>query len=354
MSLDHKIDIQISLGAPSVSRAGFGVVLVLADGITISDRVKTYTPSDNYATDGDLDAETIAALTAIFSQPMSPNRAMVARADTTGGESLAEALDDARDKSSDWFGLVSTTRDAGDIEDIAAWAEANNRFYLAQSSDADILTTAGGDIAETLSDASYRMTALVYHDEDNDALDAGWLGGFLAKSFDLVAPTSVYQTVAGVAPSLDDVGEQIIVEGKNANYYSTLKGVPATFGGTVADGHAIEHVVTGAWVEARLSEKIAQLFLNATERGARIPYNDRGIAMFEQATYDVLKRGEDIGHFNPGSSEVKMPRRIDVPEGDVEDGILRYEWGAQYSGVIKAVEMVGYVSLAFSGFETED
>ena len=351
MSLDHKIDIQISLGAPSVSRAGFGVVLILDDGASFATRVKTIAAADNYASDPELSTESKAALAAIFSQPMAPTKAIVARADTGGSETLTDALGLARDVSSDWYGIVSVSRAKADIEEIAAWAEANGRLFVAQSSDADVLTTAGGDVADTLAQASYRNTALIYHDDDAVALDAGWLGGFLAKSFDLMAPTAVYQTVAGAAPSLDDVGAQTIVEGKNANYYSTLKGVPATFGGTVADGHDIEHVVTGAWVRARLSEKIAQLFLNATERGSRIPYSDLGISMFEQATYDVLKRGEEIGHFNVGTSSVAMPARADVPQGDIDDGILRYTWGAQYSGVIKSVEMVGYVSLDFNGFE---
>lgn len=211
-------------------------------------------------------------------------------------------------------------------------------------------TDASTDIASTLMGKDYRMTAVAYYSNDTKYFDVGWLCGFLAKSFDERAPTAVYQTVQGIAPDVDNVGEQDHIESKNANYYSTLKGQGATFGGTVASGHDIEHIVTGLWVKARLSEQIAALFLAATDRGERIPYSDTGIAMFEQATYDVLKLGERIGHFNPGSSAVKMPRRADVAPADVQTGTLRYSWGAQYSGVIKEVSIQGYVSLEFEGF----
>lgn len=352
MSLDHKIKQTISLGAPAISRQGFGTVLVLGEA-TFTPRVKFYGPDDDYASDADLSSGLQDALTTAFLQTPQPTRVAVGRRDNPGSpEDVDVALQACLAENSEWFGFCLETRTDADILAAAEWAEGHGRLFFAQSSDSDILTSSTSDIATQLQDLSYQLTAVAYYSDDADYFDVGWMVGFLGHSFDEKAPGATYNQVKGIAPDLDDTTGQLNAEGKNANYYSTLKGQGATFGGTVADGHDIEHIVTGEWVKARLSEAIATLFLGAAERGARIPFNDQGIAMFEQATFDVLMLGERIGHFNPGTSAVDMPSRADIAPGDLQQGLLRYQWGAQYSGAIKEVSIQGYVSLDFEGFES--
>lgn len=442
MSLDHKIKQTISLGAPAISRQGFGTVLVLGDA-TFTPRVKFFGPDDDYAEDAELSSTLQDALTTAFLQSPQPTRVAVGRRDndvaqvvefkfdghedgdyvitinntdhtyTASTDSLStivdglstlvdadlnvSATDDSTDtvtvtasvpgvgfsfsasvpgastvaetvdvenagltaalqkclaQSSEWFGFCIETRTENDILAAAEWAEGHGRLFFAQSSDADILTSSTSDIASQFEDLSYQMTAVAYYSDDADYFDVGWMVGFLGHSFDQTAPTAVYNTVKGIAPDLSDSTGQLNAEAKNANYYSTLKGIGATFGGTVADGRDIEHVVTGEWVKARLSEGVATLFLGASERGERVPFSDQGIAMLEQVTFDVLLLGERLGHFNPGTSEVDMPRRADISPGDLQQGLLRYQWGTQYSGTIKEVTIQGYVSLDFEGFES--
>lgn len=352
MSLDHKIKQIISLGAPAISRQGFGTVLILGTA-TFDERVKFYGPDDVFSSDAELSQELKDALAIAFSQNPEPTRVAVGRRDDAGTpEAVEEALQACLEESDQWFGFCLETRDEADILAAAQWAELRGRLFFAQSSDGDIITSDTNDIASQLKDKNYEMTALAYLSDNSKYFDVAWMVGFLGHSFDQTAPTAVYNTIKGIAPDLSDTSAQTHAEGKNANYYSTLKGIGATFGGTVANGFDIEHVVTGEWVKARLSEAIATLFLETSARGSRVPFNDQGIAMIEQATFDVLLLGERLGHFNPGTSEAEMPRRADIAAGDLEQGLLRYKWGAQYSGTIKEVSIQGYVSLDFEGFES--
>lgn len=439
MSLDHKIAQTITLGAPTISRAGFSTMMVLGKP-TFSETIKYYGPDDDYENDGDLTSDIIDALTRAFGQDPAPKQVGVgkraadaaqkieftitgasdgdytitingtdytytATSDTVAGiaSGLATAVDADADVSatddgvdtvtvtadtagepftydssstgdpiteteaqanvsvktelakvlqadSDWFGFVLISRNETDILRAAEWAEANDRLFFAQLKDTDAVTSATTDVGTKLKNKSYDNTSYDYFSDDTKRFDAGYMARLLTYDFDQTAPTAAYLTIKGIDPDVDDTDAQKNLEDKNANYYSTLKGTGATFPGVVASGKDIEHVITGHWVRARLSEAIAQLFLDTSNRGERIPFNDQGFGRFKQVTLDVLREGEDIGHFTDQTAEVDMPKRADVSDADVQNGLLRYSWGVQYSGTIKEVSLTGYVTLDFEGF----
>ena len=274
--------------------------------------------------------------------------------ETQANVSVATSLDAILAASTDWYGLCLDTRATFlanndlEIERAAEWTEANLRLFFAQSASADIATSVTSDIASELKANSYRRTALLYYTDNAENADIAWLATFLANDFDSVAPTAAFQTLEGIATEELGSSVQTILDGKNANYYTTLKGVGATANALVAGGFDIELIVTADWVKARASESIAQLFLNTANAGSRIFYNNQGFQQVGGLVLAVLKNGETIGHFNAETSQIAVPDLSAVSASDRSAGILRMEFGSQYSGRVKQVIIQGYISTDFT------
>ncbi len=451
MSLDHIIDINISLASPAVSRQGFGTPLVGCHSLPVgfTERIRFYASASEAAADTDLTADAKARLTSGFAQSPAPNQIAIGRLDddqaqiveftvtlaaaldwtitisgiaetyTAGGGdtatdialalagqinanptlsaivtatpalgvcsveadvagtsftysssapvggtmtevetqanlSVATSLDAILAENPDWYGLCLDTRATFlatndlEIERAAEWTEANLRLFFGQSASADIATAVSSDIASELKTNSYRRTALLYYTDNAENADIAWLATFLANDFDSLAPTAAFQTLEGIASEELGSSVQNILDGKNANYYTTLKGVGATANALVAAGYDIELIVTADWVKARASESIAQLFLNTANAGSRIYYNNQGFQQVGGLVLAVLKNGEVIGHFNSETSQIVVPDLSAVSASDRSAGILRMEFGSQYSGRVKEVIIQGYISTDFT------
>jgi len=452
MSLDSIIDIDISLSAPAVSRAGFGTPLIGCHNLPVgfTERIRFYASAAEAAADTDLTADAQARVTTGFSQSPSPSQIAVGRLDNdqaqiveftvavaaaedysitingitetysaggldtpttiaaalaglingnptlsavvtatpaagvvsveadvagtpftyssaaTGTGSITEAETQANlsvatsldailaENAAGWYGLCLDTRATFlanndlEIERAAEWTEANNKLFFGQSASADIITSVSSDIASELKANSYQRTALIYYSDNAENTDIAWLATFLANDFDQTAPTASFQTLEGIATEELGTTAQNNLNAKYANYYTTLKGVGATANGLVAANYDIELIVTADWVEARASESIAQLFLNTANSGTRIFFNDKGFEQVAGLVFNVLKNGEVIGHFNQETSEVKVPKLSEVSASDRSAGILRMEFGTQYSGKVKQVIIRGTVSADFT------
>jgi len=453
MSIDSIIDIDISLSAPAVSRAGFGTPLIGCHNLPVgfTERIRFYASASDAASDADLTADAKARLTTGFGQSPAPNQIAVGRLDndqaqiveftvtvalvvgdwtitingitetytslvtdtvtlvaaalaglinanptlsaivtatpalgvcsveadvagtaftysstapvggtmteveTQANLSVATSLDEIMaENAAGWYGLCLDTRltflanNDLEIERTAAWTEANRKLFFAQSASADIITSVSTDVASDLKAATYQRTALIYYSDNAENTDIAWLATFLANDFDQTAPTAAYQTLEGIPTQNLGTTAQNNLNGKYANYYTTLKGVGATANGLVAANYDIELIVTADWVEARASESVAQLFLDTANSGTRIYYNELGFQQVAGLVFAVLKNGETIGHFNQETSQVVTPKLSAVSASDRSAGILRMEFGTQYSGKVRQVIIRGTVSADFT------
>lgn len=301
------------------------------------------------ATDSNPDVD-IAADTAgvAFTYSSSSTGSPITETVTTANVGVASELAAVYAANSDWFGFVLDNRDAGDILEAAKnFAEPYKRLFFAQSNDADIITSAITDIGSEIQRRSLQWTHVKYYSDDAENFDIGHLAGFLANDFDSVAPTASFNTVEGIPTEELGTTIQNYLVAKNVGFYTTLKGIGATSISQVGAGYDVEHVVTAAWAEARMSENIAQLFLNVSNSGSRIQYNDQGFQQVASVVNEVLIRGEEIGHFNVDTSELDVPLRSEVTTSDEANGILRMSFGTQYSGLVKQVVLIGTVSTDF-------
>lgn len=275
-------------------------------------------------------------------------------AETTANQSVATELAAVLAENSSWYAFTLVSRDAVDIERAAEWTEGALRFQIAQSSDADILTTATADIGSTLQDQSLNRTALLYYSDDDEPAAFAWAAKTLATDLDTETTQWAYKTLATIPVDDDNVTttEKLNAEGKNVNLYLTLGGVGATGDGTLASGRFIDITTTIDWATARIDEASSQLLLDYANRNAKIPYSDAGFAVIKQTVAGVLDLGVRAGHFerteDGASPFVRVPRRSEVSDADASARTLRYEFGALLSGGVLNLVGTGTVTTSTS------
>ena len=252
-------------------------------------------------------------------------------------------------ENSNWYGLVLETRSDTDILLAAGQIESMKKIFIAQTNSADMITAATTDIANQLKSLSYRRTHVAYISDNSNTYDAALIAGFLSADFDATAPTATHLILQGVASEELGTSAQNYLEAANAGYYSTLFGLPAVANCLTAAGYDLELIVTVDWVQARMSEAVAQLFSNQANAHKRIGFDDIGFQMVAAEAEGAALVGEDVGHFIKGTVVFEVPARADVATADVAISKLRMRFGAQYSGRTKSVSVQGYVSQSFAG-----
>lgn len=252
--------------------------------------------------------------------------------------------------SPEWYAFTISTRNDTDIERAAAFALAYERPFAPQTDSTDVADSQSnvyGDI-EALSN---RYVYPIYHPNDAEYQDVATFAYFFCADFDVTAPTVEFLTLSGVTPPTITGTQEVNLRANNVNWYSTLKGVGATANGQVSAGFDLEYVVTAAWAKARISEAIAQLFLDTSARLQRIQYNDAGFARITGVVENFLQTAERAGHANPGTVVVVTTPRSELSATQIANGNYSFPWGFQYSGRVKTIDVTGYISVNFAGFE---
>ncbi len=191
-----------------------------------------------------------------------------------------------------WYALETLYNSAAYIAACAAWAEANQRLYIAQSVDTAIIAVAdvsATDIAHTLKASAFAWTGVVYHPSTGAFLDAGWLGACLP--LDPGSETWKFKTVAGV-PVVNLTGTHLVnLKAKHCNYYYNVAGQNMTAEGVTASGEFIDVVRFRDWLKARMQERIFARLKNAK----KISFTDKGLVVIENEIRGQLTDGIEAG-----------------------------------------------------------
>lgn len=248
---------------------------------------------------------------------------------------------------SDWYITNIESRVKADILLVAAWTEPRSKIYMAQSSDADILSDTAGNVAETLNGLLYTRTALWY-----TANDAQYLDGAISSSgggLNLDVPGGVgiwgFRPLEGV--TFDNVtGLQATnIFANAANFNGRNLQLSFSQEGTMAAGKPrfIDVTTTIDWVIKRSEEAVLSLQVGTP---TKIPYTNAGINQIVGAVQGVLDGGVSFGHFtedNPPT--IKAPDASDVSAADKAARILTIEVSAVLSGAVQKVVIP--ISLSF-------
>jgi hypothetical protein len=250
-----------------------------------------------------------------------------------------------------WVDTDNVSASSPDATSAAAWAEANDRLFVGQTSHADcpgVSYSAPG--TESMARAKARSllrSTIWYHPTDTEPLAWGLLCNRCAYSPDVTATTWSYATVSGVTEQTYTTTQQSKMDGKNGNYYTTFYGVACSGKGKLGRGTFIDLLITADWTSARIKEAIAEAFVRMSNLGTKYPYDDNGFAAVAGLAENVLKRGEAIKHYQEGGTGVFYNSYADTPEADIADRIFRFKFGGRPAGAIEEADITGYVSISF-------
>lgn len=217
---------------------------------------------------------------------------------TTPNHSIVDDIAQAQVQNDSWYGVSICSNADGDIEQTAAFIEAQTKIFIGVSADSAIGTSSTTDIGSVLKGKSYKRTALMFSPASfNQGIEAGWLGGQLPAT-----PGSnnwAFKTIVGVSPDTLSATQQVIcigipeagTQGKNVNIYQTVGGVNITEMGTMAGGQYIDITVGVDWLKSTIKTNLFAALVNSL----KIPYTDKGTQVLISAVEAAIQQGVNNG-----------------------------------------------------------
>lgn len=233
----------------------------------------------------------------------------------------------------DWYWLLETTRASGNHRMLAAVTNTLRKFYWGQTLDAAAQAAGSSDIGSELGALSYIRTALVWDDDDNDFVDAAWVG--------LMAPSppgsaswhgKTLQGVTGIVPT----GESFLATKR----YNWLERFPAgsfsmTRHGISVGGQFVDVVVGRDWLHNLIQTRCIEAMRNVP----KIPYDERGAAILRAVVRAALLEAADADLVQRDSIVVNVPTAASQQPAD---RAARFFAGITFSATLTgAVHSIG-------------
>jgi hypothetical protein len=244
---------------------------------------------------------------------------------------LAVAMDAAWDAVSALAAIGTPTAGGDDV--VIAFTGLGNGYTVTTVAPAPgtlaVVSTPGTqNPGELMNAGGFNNTALWYHDDDTEYMDAAITARALGFNLDAPGGAGIwaYLRSSGIsATRLQDAQKTAILADK-ANYYSPVtftSGVQEAgfhYAGTMASGRFIDLTTTSHWLQARMEEAILRTFLAAgASSRPKVPFDDPGIARMQAAAMGVMGIGVRANHFAQGATSSVTGRvtpYIDVPKAN--------------------------------------
>lgn len=259
--------------------------------------------------------------------------------DTSTNGGIATDLDAAVSADPEFFGVVLDTSSATENTAAAAWAEANERIFLALSSDTAILTSATNDVASTLKTLGYNFTSVVYSQDGGHYANAALMG----RQFSQKPGSSSFHAkkLPGVATDNLNATELGFCRGKNAIPYVSVKTIPMTFDGKAAGGRFLDLTIGIQWLKSIIQSACLIVIANAE----KVDMSNEGISEFVNAVSGCMGQAE-AAHLLLAGWTVSAPDVRDISVTDRGNRLLnQITFDGTFGGGIHKVQIAGTVSI---------
>jgi len=244
--------------------------------------------------------------------------------------------------SKDWYGHSIESRVKADILEVAAWTEAREKIFIAQSADADVLTGAAGNVMESLKDLGYVRTAGIYHATSTGSdgyLDGAWLSRGLGFNLDVPGGAGVWtnKQLSGVSGDNMTPTQATNIYADNGNIFTDAGELTFTSQGTMAAGvpRFIDVTTTIDWLVKRSTEAFLSLLVGTP---TKIPYTNGGINQFVTTWQGVLDAGVTNSHLSEDTPPViTAPDARNVSDAVKQSRELTMSATATLAGAIQSV-----------------
>ncbi len=239
----------------------------------------------------------------------------------------------------DWYALINTSRNAGDILKAASWVEsfAGRVIYMACSDDADVKTGATDDLASVLKSKNYARTLYFWSGDQANYPEAAWFGLELPKT----PGSSNYalKTLDGITADEFTTNELTNLKAKRASFYITLGGVDITQGSNMTDGEWIDTIIGADWVKARMQEKGFELLVKVD----KVDFTDEGIHLMGNVMTAVLT--EAINNHVLTSFDVILPKQSDFSSAErASRKLTKLKFTGVLAGAVNEADITGNLS----------
>jgi hypothetical protein len=327
------ITVNIVLAALPPARAGFGILMFLVnqdDGNSLnSSRVMSFSSAAEAETAqaaGYISATTLDFLQAAFSQQPTPSKVKVGYRDVTGAETMAAAFAAIRAADDDWYAITAYHRTDAEIVLLADLVEASgSKIYIAQGDDASWLDSGVPSGLSTLADNE--RTAILYHSADAQPGDIAWAASRLVFDPDVQSAgwEGQVRDVASITAITSAQRDFIATNGGNVGLVYSSADFFVQPGQTFT-GRPIYEIVSADWFKARISEDVALLKLQHTQRGEKIIVDSTGQTKILAILNGRLQQGVKAGHFVKGQVRATAES---ITVDDISNRRLRFKVEAQ-------------------------
>lgn len=216
-------------------------------------------------------------------------------------------------KDGDFYAVYNLFNSNAMATEIATWTETNKKFFMCDSNESEVITTATGnsEIFDDLKTAARTRTAAFWHHRPDQMAGAALLGRCLPLTPG--SETWADKALSGVDPSLLTDTHRDNLEDRNAFGYESVGGLGTTFFGTVASGEYIDAI---RFLDSFENDAAVSIFNLKYDKDAKIPMTNPGIAQIESELRGACKRGENAGGIAPGWT-VTAPDEADLDPDDV-------------------------------------
>lgn len=258
----------------------------------------------------------------------------------TPTETWVAALEAVENENNTWYGMVSETHIAADVEALSDAINARRKLFGTSTADTVTPTTGITDIAYKLSAKTADRTYGIYlPTADTEFPEAAWMGAqlpYTPGSNDWDFKRAVGVTVSNLTDT-----QRVNLRAKNCNMYTTVAGVNIFQDGDTFGGSPIDEIVGIDWLYARLQEGIYFRLINSL----KVPMTNPGLAIIENEIRSVLSQAEANGLIDRGWS-------VSTPDVSTISPNLRaqrtagvFVFRARLAGSIRKVIINGFLSV---------
>lgn len=279
---------------------------------------------------------------AVFGRMWHYSFATAAVRETTADWGYDISLAAHADVDGDWYAVITDSNSPKNMDKIARWALANQRFAFfapQYSQPSQFVTgefTAGGDYTALL--ANDHAAALFTKSPRSTFAEAAWAGRMLP--LDPGSATWAFKALVGVGADTWTASERFAISSTNrGNFYALDAQVPLTYPGKTLSGEWIDVVLGLDWLQARIAERVFALFLN----NPKVPYTDVGIGLIVAEVRAQLQEAEDRKVLDKDWTVTAKAALAQAPADRAARIVRDIEFLARLSGAIHTARITGTV-----------
>jgi len=208
----------------------------------------------------------------------------------TPGENLSDALDNmvSLDANFYFIGVSKGINDDPESDNVASWAEANERLFFAVSADPNCLILGEStSVMERYKVSGYDRTMVSYSTDEDAYLGCSAAGKLATTAFrgTDTLKTLKFKDMPGVNSENISADQLNIIKGKNGNVFYETAGIRMFDEGKTAGGSWVDEI---HGMDALAEEIRIRVFGLLSRVSTKVPYNEKGMSQLEAEVEGAL------------------------------------------------------------------